>query len=58
MGFDVHMTSVEQITTATRIGTDPRIRESLVPRILAKKRPVPGSEDKTGPEQSAKKANP
>jgi cell division GTPase FtsZ len=43
---DVHQTSVEPVTVDGERGTPSRLRESLVPRILAKKRPVPGPEDK------------
>ena len=43
---DLRTTSAEQITTVTSMDTGSRKRESLVPRILAKKRPSPG--DKTG----------
>jgi len=45
---DLHTTSVEQVTTVTGVDTNSPKRESLVPRILVKKRPVQGPDKKTG----------
>jgi cell division GTPase FtsZ len=53
---DVHQTSVAPVTTDRGTGNSFLVRESLVPRVLIKKRPRPGREDKTESEKTREKS--
>jgi cell division GTPase FtsZ len=54
--LDLHTTSVEQVTTVTEVDTNSRKLESLVPRILTKKRPAQRPDKKTGTATTSEKS--